>query len=126
MRTVDGDDGQVVLEFALLLPVVGMLVLVFVEIGMLVADNTRVVASAREAARVAAVTSERDAIEDAAGLSGLDDLTVHISPSPGSRAQGDPVTVDVEYDPPTRWPLAGLVTRFTTLRATATMRIERP
>ena len=67
-----GERGQATVELALGLPVVLLGVLLVVQVGLVVADQVRVVHSAREAVRVAAVddraSETRRAALAAAGL----------------------------------------------------------
>lgn len=121
-----GEDGQTTVEFALLLPLVVVLLAGLGEAGLLFADNLRVMAAAREGARAAAVTSDEDAIREAAELSGLEDLTIETSPAPAERVQGGTVTTRVTFQPQGHIPLVGSLSRSLELTATARMRIERP
>lgn len=120
------ERGQATLELALLLPVLLLLIVSFVEVSMLAADRARLQHAAREAARVAAVASDRDAIEAAADSAGLEPIEVEISPAPELRVQGEPVTVEVSFRPRGHLPVAGLFVRGVRLNARAVMRIERP
>lgn len=129
MRTVRAtrdERGQTTVEFALLLPLVFVILAGLLEAGFLFADNLRVMAAAREAARAAVVTSDEGAIEDAAKLSGLDGLEIEVSPEPALRVQGEPIVVRVRYEPSGHIPLVGELAGAVSLDATARMRIERP
>jgi Flp pilus assembly protein TadG len=119
------DRGQATVELALTLPVVVMLLLALVQAGVLARDQILVTHAAREAARAAAVVDDRSAIERAAADAGPLDrhrLTVEVGPrgAPGSR-----VTVDLAYATSTRVPLIGSLVPDITLRARASMRVER-
>jgi hypothetical protein len=118
--------GQSTVELALCLPVLALLMAAVVEIGALAGDKARVWHAAREAVRLAAVDADPSAIEAAAERTGLDDLEVVVDPEPQFRRQGDPVTVDVTYDPPAHVPILGLLFAGTQLHAQASMRIEEP
>lgn len=120
------EEGQATLEFALLLPFALLLIVALAEVGMLAADSNRVTAAAREAARAAAVTSDLEAIEDAAEIAGLPDPNVRVSPRPELRIQGEPVEVTVTYEPQGYLPVAGWLVKAARLSASAAMRIERP
>src|SRR5262245_56197250 len=93
------DRGSATVEFALVLPLVLVVVLGLVQVGLVVRDRLLVEAAARAGARAAAIQDDPAAIEDAAIVAapGLDaarfDLAVARS---GSR--GDPVTVHGVYD----------------------------
>jgi TadE-like protein len=113
-------------ELALCLPIVALLLGAVVEIGAIVADEARLWHAAREAARVATVDRDADAVREATESAGLQGVDVDITPEPGERVQGKPVTVVLTYDPPGRVPLLGALLDRTRLRAQATMRIETP
>ena len=120
------DRGSATVEFALVLPLVLVVVLGLVQVGLVVRDRLLVEAAARAGARAAAIQDDPAAIEDAAIVAapGLDaarfDLAVARS---GSR--GDPVTVHIVYDDPFRVPfVAWLLGSGVTLRADATARQE--
>lgn len=125
MRRARGDGGQASVELALVLPLVLLLLLGMVQLGLLVRDQILVVHAAREAAREAAVDPAPDAPRRAAAASSALDgarLTVNSS---GRSGPGSRVRVDVAYRAPTAVPLIGPALGDLTLRATATMRVER-
>jgi hypothetical protein len=120
-----GDGGQAAVELALVLPLVLAVLLAVVQVGLLVRDQVLVVHAAREAARQAAVDPAADAARQAAVVgSRLDagrlDVTVAGRGGPGSR-----VRVEVRYRAPARVPVVGPAVGDVTLRAAATMRVER-
>jgi Flp pilus assembly protein TadG len=119
------DGGQASVELALVLPLVVLLLLAVVQLGLLVRDQILVVHAAREAAREAAVDPAADAPRRAAVASSTlagDRLTVT---STGRGAAGSRVTVEVAYKASTGVPLVGAALGDLTLRASATMRVER-
>lgn len=102
-----------------------MLLLLLVQAGVLARDQVLVTHAAREAVRAAAVDDDRVAIERAATRAGPLDasrLTVEVS---GRGAPGSRVSVEIGYRAPTRIPLIGRLVDDVTLRAEATMRVER-
>ena len=119
------DEGQAAVELALVLPLVTVVILAVVQVGLLVRDQVLVVHAAREAAREAAVQPAPDAPRQAAlagsGLEG-DRLAVTVSDRGGA---GSRVRVEVRYRTPSRVPVVGPMVGDVTLRATATMRVER-
>lgn len=120
------ERGQATVELALGLPILALLLAGLVEVGLLVADQTRVWHAAREAARVAVVDPDAADSRSAAERSGLKPLEVEVSPAPHFRRQGDPLTVKVRYSPRARVPLFGVLLERVELDAQATMRIEQP
>ena len=120
------ERGSAVVEFALLLPIVLLVLLAVVQVGVLGRDRLVLEQAARAGARVAAVDVSESAVDDAvrAAASALDGerLTVAIERE-GSR--GAAVAVTVRYDATTASLLAGwLVPASVALSATATMRQE--
>jgi Flp pilus assembly protein TadG len=112
-------------ELALVLPLVLVLLLGIVQLGLLVRDQILVVHAAREAAREAAVDPAPDAARQAAAASStLDGSRLTVTTS-GRGATGSRVKVEVAYKAPTGVPLVGAALGDLTLRATATMRVER-
>lgn len=125
MRRERGDGGQAAVELALALPLVMLLLLAVVQLGLLVRDQILVVHAAREAAREAAVDPAADAPRRAALASSTlagGRLTVTSS---GRGAAGSRVRVEVAYRAPVAVPLLGPAVGDITLRASATMRVER-
>ena len=125
MKRRRGDGGQAAVELALVLPLVALLLLAIVQLGLVVRDQILVVHAAREAAREAAVDPEADAARRAALTgSGLaaSRLTVSVS---GRAGPGSRVRVGVSYRDPTDVPLVGALVADFTLKADATMRVER-
>lgn len=113
------------MELALVLPLVVMLLLAVVQLGLLVRDQILVVHAAREAAREAAVDPAPDAPRRAAAASStLPESRLTVTAT-GRGAAGSRVRVEVTYKAPTAVPLLGAAVGDLTLRASATMRVER-
>jgi Flp pilus assembly protein TadG len=125
VRRAREDGGQASVELALVLPLVMLLLLAVAQVGLLVRDQILVVHAAREAVREAAVEPAADAPRRAALASSTldgDRLTVTTT---GRGAAGTRVRVEVAYRPSTGVPLVGAAVAGLTLRASATMRVER-
>ncbi|MGE5226950.1 MAG: TadE/TadG family type IV pilus assembly protein, partial [Planctomycetaceae bacterium] len=113
-------------EFALVLPLVLVVVLGLVQVGLVARDRLLVEAAARAGARAAAVGPDEAAIADTAiaAAPGLDPALASVSVV-RTGGRGDPVTVSVVYDDPVRVPLVGwLVGAGVTMTASATDRQE--
>src|SRR5213592_4577567 len=125
-RKDDRSVGSATVEFALVLPLVLVVVLALVQVGLVVRDRLLVEAAARAAARAAAVQDDLAAIEAAAfqAAAGLDPARGRVDVA-RSGSRGDPVTVHVTYDDPFRVPLvAWLLGSGVTLTADAAARQE--
>lgn len=125
MRRAREDGGQASVELALVLPLVMILLLTVAQLGLLVRDQILVVHAAREAARQAAVDPAADAPRKAAvASSSLNDSRLTVTTT-GRGAAGSRVRVEVAYRTPSAMPLVGAAVGNLTLRASATMRVER-
>lgn len=118
--------GSVVVEFALLLPILFVIGLALVQVAVLARDRLMVAEAARVGARAAAIEPDDAAVRAAAvaAAAGLDEVLIDVAVArTGSR--GDPVTVRVRYSASTAPPLAGwLLPSTVVLSETATMRQE--
>ena len=116
--------GQATVELALGLPLVLLGVLLVVQVGLVVADQVRVVHAAREGVRVVAVDDRSGAARRAAlGAAGLTPARTAVAV--GDRGPpGSTVRVAVTYRAPTDVPLAGAHLPDIALHARATMRVE--
>ena len=126
MRGRRREDGSVVVEFALLLPILFLVLLAAVQVGLLARDQLLLTQASRAGAREAAVTLDDAAIRDAAlsAAPGLDPARLVVGVV-REGTQGDPVTVEVRYEAPVAVALAGwLLPTSVELRGRATMRQE--
>ena len=120
------ERGSAVIEFALVLPIVLVVLLALVQVAVLARDRLVLTEAARAGARAAAVEASDDAAAAAAraAAAGLDPdrLVVHVART-GER--GSAVTVSVSYEVAIVAPLAGwLFPSSVGLGAEATMRQE--
>jgi Flp pilus assembly protein TadG len=130
-RPCRSERGSAAVEFALVLPLVLVVVLGLVQVGLVARDRLLVEAAApargrAAAARAAAVGSDEAAIADTAiaAAPGLDPALASVSVV-RTGGRGDPVTVTIVYDDPVRVPLVGwLVGTGITMTASATDRQE--
>jgi Flp pilus assembly protein TadG len=129
----NGQGGQSLIEFALVLPVFLILVLSIVDFGWALRSWITVTNSAREGARLGAVGASCDdikqrAVDTSANLLTLSDVTV-------DNCQGDPgtsVVVTVTYHYSFITPLGAVLTTFSggslpstiTMTSSSDMRIE--
>ena len=121
-----GERGSSVVEFALLRPILLLVLLALVLVGVLARDSLVLMQPSRAGAREAAVQPSNDAVEQAVrnaapGLA-AERLSVNVS---WGGTRGSPVTVSVAYEAPVASLLAGwLLPGAVSLSATATMRQE--
>jgi Flp pilus assembly protein TadG len=120
-----GEGGQATVELALALPTLAFVLALVFEVALVATDEVRLWHAAREAARAAAVDPDPGAALTAARRSGLPGIAVTISPAPGERVAGGPVTARVEYSPAARLGPAGGILSGVRMRAVATMRLEQ-
>jgi hypothetical protein len=102
-----------------------ILLLLLMQAGVLARDQVLVTHAAREAARVAALDDDPQAIERAAIQAGPlapQRLTLDVS---GRGAPGSRVTIEVSYRAATQVPLIGRLVNDIDLHARASMRVER-
>ena len=126
MRPSEREDGSAVVEFALLLPILFLVLLAAVQVGLIAKDQLLLTQASRAGAREAAVNLDDGAVREAALTSagGLDPARIDVGVIRGG-AQGDAVTVAVAYSATIAAPLAGwLLPASVELSASATMRQE--
>ena len=114
-------QGQSTVEFALVLPLVVMLLLATIQTALVARDQVLVVHAAREAAREASVDGG-DARVRATVDRVLPGAAVIIAPNPGI---GEPRAVTVSFVSHTDLPLIGVFFPDPELTASVTMRAER-
>ena len=120
------ERGSAAVEFALLLPILLLVLLALVQVGAVARDQLVLTQASRAGAREAAVDGSVEAVHEAvrSAAVGLDAERVSVAVV-WSGARGTPVTVSLTYDVPIASPLAGwLLPETVTLRSSATMRRE--
>jgi Flp pilus assembly protein TadG len=129
LRQLRGDGGQSVLEFALMLPLLVMLILFLVEFGLGLNQQEDATQVASQAARLAAVNSTLLSGGVAAFVHGqadttpLQSATVAVCFPNGTSNVGDPVRVTVT----SQFNITGLFvpTIAVPVKGSATMRLEQ-
>jgi len=115
-------NGQSTVEFALVLPVVLILILGLLQVAVLARDQITVLGAAREGVREAIVTSDEGAIASAA-KNAAPGLNLDVKVTRGTE-RGDSAKVNVSA-PPAKLPIVGEMVGGMNLKASATMRMEK-
>lgn len=126
LRRTGRDDGSAVVEFALLLPILFLVLLAAVQVGMLARGQLLLTQAARAGAREAAVTLDEARIREVAvgAAPGLDPARVELGIQ-REGSQGSVVTVSAAYRSVVAAPLAGwLLPPTIDMTASASMRQE--
>ena len=125
-RAVRADDAQATAEFALVLPLLLLVFLLFAQAVMVMRAQIAVTAAAREGARKGVETGSQALIEGAAvrAASGLDRDKLRVAVESGPRRRGEWVRVEVEYEVPMAIPVVERFFPPITVRGSAEMRIE--
>lgn len=120
------DAGAVSVEFAAVLPLVAIAMLLVAQIGLLVSQQLTVQHAAREGARAAALSNDDARAREAALAAGnLDPERTEVVIEPPTRDVGSPVRVTVRYRPGLM-PLVGtFIPSGFQLSASVQMRVER-
>jgi len=125
-RLKRADKAQATAEFALVLPLLLLVFLLFVQAVTVMRAQIAVTAAAREGARKGVETGNPALIEGATvrSAAGLDTSQLRVAVESGPRRRGEWVRVVVEYDVPVAIPVAGRFFPAITVRGSAEMRIE--
>jgi Flp pilus assembly protein TadG len=129
----DGEKGQNLVEFAMVVPIFLILVFAIVDFGMGFHAWITVTNAAREGARIGAVGADQATIEarveDTASSLTEDDLDITVVNAQGN--PGESLTVQVDYEYELITPLSNLLGMFggsigesVTFNATSEMRLE--
>lgn len=123
-RLLQNNRGQAMVEFALVLPVLLLILGAIIEYGRVFNETLTVTAAAREGARAAAVGDDGPAT--ALGFAAAIDrgkLTATVVPA--APVRGQPVTVTVKNPVPITFPvITAILGDSVTVSGTATMRTE--
>jgi Flp pilus assembly protein TadG len=130
-RPDNREQGQAVVEFAVILPVLLLILYAILQFGIVFNNYIQVTSGAREGARKAAVSralgvggAESAAVTSVKNAaSGLDPSQINVTfPGSPTFAQGTDVTVQVTY--PYSVSILGLVVSSGNLSSSQTMRVE--
>jgi len=125
-----GEDGQALVEMALVLPILLLMLLGMIQFGFVLSGQIALSSAAREGARLAATGTAdmvvRNHLRDILAASPLlSNIEVEIQPAAGARVFGGQVTVRVRAGSPLIVPLPLVVPGGAfSLAAEAVMRVE--
>ena len=129
MFNLKDKKGQALVEFAIILPVLLLLIMGIMEFGMMLNSYLTIENASREGARLGIVGGTTDEIKSCVisvspNLNAAD-LSVLINPDDGYRNSGDTLTVTVDYNYHTTVPIiSNLLNNIVVLKASTSMRIE--
>lgn len=129
MKRVKNQKGQALVEFAIILPLLLLLIMGIIQFGMIINAYLSIQNAAREGARAGILGSSDTEIEsimiNTLPALNADSLIVNITPSEADRSSGDPLTVNVRYNYPIIIPIIdSLFSNTVVLNAETSMRIE--
>jgi Flp pilus assembly protein TadG len=129
MRLLKNQKGQALVEFAVILPLLLLLIMGIIEFGMMLNSYLTVRNVSREGARAGIVGSTNAEIENTiiSTSPNLEEskLTINITPAEGSRKSGDTLTVQLTYKYELIVPIiSSLLGNEIDLKAQTSMRIE--
>lgn len=128
-KMIFSQHGQALVEFALVLPVLLLLVFGIIEFGRIYASNIMINNAAREGARAASLgVPDEDIViivKDRCTFLDPTKLAISITPVPLERATGNPVNIDVGYPLEINTPIISSITGDPCqISARVTMRVE--
>ena len=129
MFKLKDEKGQALVEFAIILPVLLLILLGIIEFGLMLNSYLTIQNASREGARLGIVGGTTDEIKsNVVSVSpnlNADDLSVTVSPDDADRNSGDTLTVTVNYYYHTTVPIiSNILNNIVTLKASTSMRIE--
>jgi Flp pilus assembly protein TadG len=129
MKVLKDQKGQALVEFAVILPLLLLLIMGIIEFGLMLNSYLTVRNVSREGARAGIVGSTNAEIENTiiSTSPNLEEskLTINITPTEGSRKSGDTLTVQLTYKYELIVPIiSSLLGNEIDLKAQTSMRIE--
>jgi len=128
MNYLKNQKGQALVEFAIILPLLLLLVMGIFQFGMMINSYLTIQNITREGARAAVVGSmDSEIIHRMKQISPTlnhNQLSIDITPSQGIRRSGESLTVKVSYRYPMTVPIISNLFSEVTLNAKTSMRVE--
>lgn len=129
MKSLKNEKGQSLVEFAILLPILLLILMGILEFGIMLNSYLTINNSAREGARLGIVAGSdleiRELIYNISPNIDTGNLIVNITPSEGSRKSGGTLTVEIIYNYQVTIPIiSNILSDVVVLKAQTSMRIE--
>jgi len=129
MKSLRNEKGQSLVEFAILLPVLLLLLMGILEFGLMLNSYLTINNSAREGARLGIVAGSNIEIKQLINniSPNLDSkyVVINVTPLEGSRKSGDTLKVEVIYNYQVIIPIiSNILGNVVVLKAQTSMRIE--
>jgi len=121
------EKGQSLVEFALVVPLVLMILMAIVEFGFMFNAYITISNASREGARLGTLGNSNAAIEARVieASPSLDPTKIDVNVTPNSRSRGDMITVVVDYDYVLITPIiSNILSPLINLEAETVMRVE--
>lgn len=129
MKLLKNQKGQSLMEFAIILPLILLIIMGIAQFGMMFNSFLAVQNATREGARLGIVGGTNVEIKDRILSTSPNlkesNLTIHVTPSQETRKSGDPLTVHIVYNYPLTVPIINkMFGNAIQLNAQTSMRIE--
>lgn len=129
MKSLKNEKGQSLIEFAILLPLLLLLLMGILEFGLMLNAYLSINNSAREGARLGIVDGSNleisELITNLSSNLNTENLVVNIIPLEGSRKSGDTLTVEIIYNYKVIIPIiSNILNDVVVLKAKTSMRME--
>ena len=129
MKSLKNEKGQSLIEFAIILPLLLLILMGILEFGIMLNSYLSINNSAREGARLGIVNGSNLEIEQLiTNISpnlNTENLTVNITPLDANRKSGDTLSVEVIYNYQVTIPIiSNILNDVVVLKAQTSMRIE--
>ena len=127
MKILKNQKGQALVEFALILPILLLLVMGILQFGMMLNSYLTIENASREGARVGIIGSTNAEIINAiiATSPSLDPNKLTVTITPTNRVAGDTLTVAINYNYELIVPIiSSLLNNEVTLNSQTSMRVE--
>jgi len=121
------EKGQSLVEFALVVPLVLMILMAVIEFGFMFNAYITISNASREGARLGALGNDNYAIETRVITVSpiLDAANINVTITPNTRSRGDMITVQVNYDYVLLTPIiSNILSPLINIEAETIMRVE--